>query len=87
MKSKPPTKPTTTRQKPAPRTTPDSPTPYVSATLHERVAARAFEHYERRIRQGPLDDWLQAEQEILGQQNTRSATMPESGGFAGEEQD
>ncbi|NJL17600.1 MAG: DUF2934 domain-containing protein [Nitrospira sp.] len=42
--------------------------PFVSATLHERIAARAFENYERRIRQGPLDDWLQAEQEILGRQ-------------------
>jgi hypothetical protein len=31
-----------------------------------RIATRAFANYEGRIRQGPLDDWLQAEQEILG---------------------
>jgi vancomycin resistance protein YoaR len=58
----------------------------VSATLHERIAARAFEHYERRIRQSPLDDWLQAEQEILEQKNTRHAEMPHRGGYASEEQ-
>jgi hypothetical protein len=58
----------------------------VSATLHERIAARAFENYERRIRQGPLDDWLQAEQEILEQKNTRHAEMPLHGGYASEEE-
>lgn len=42
----------------------------MSATLHERIDTRAREIYERRIRQGPLDDWLQAEQEILGQKKT-----------------
>ena len=62
------TKPKTTRQRPARRTTRELPSPSMSATLHERIAARAFENYERRIRQGPLDDWLQAEQEILGSQ-------------------
>jgi hypothetical protein len=86
MKSKNPTQSKTTRQRPAHRMTPDSPTPSVSAHLHERIATRAFENYERRIRQGPLDDWLQAEQEILGQQNTRNADMPDRGGFASEEQ-
>ncbi len=65
---KTPTKPKTTRQRPTRRTTPESPPPSVSATLYERIATRAFENYERRIRQGPLDDWLQAEQEILGPQ-------------------
>jgi len=65
LKSKP--KPTT-RQRPTRRTIPESPSPALSATLHERIAARAFENYERRIRQGPLDDWLQAEKEILGSQ-------------------
>ena len=87
MKSKPPTKPKTTRQKPALRTKPESPTPSVSATLHERIATRALEIYERRIRQGPLDDLLQAEQEILGQQNNRNADLPDRGGSASEEQD
>ena len=68
MKSKKPlkTKPPTTRQRPTRRTTPEAPSPPVTATLHEQIARRAFENYERRISQGPLDDWLQAEQEILG---------------------
>ncbi|MEP6933370.1 MAG: DUF2934 domain-containing protein [Nitrospirota bacterium] len=87
IKLKTPTKPKTTRQSPTRRTTPESPPPSVSATLDERIATRAFENYERRIRQGPLDDWLQAEQEILGQQNTRTADVPDRGRPAGEEQD
>jgi len=87
MKSKPPTTSKTTRQRPARRTTPGAHTPSVSATLHEQIATQAFEHYERRIRQGPLDDWLQAEQEVLGQQNTRHADKPPRGGSASEEQD
>lgn len=87
MKSKQPTKSKTTRQKPARRTKPDSLTSSVLANLHERIATRAFENYELRIRQGPLDDWLQAEQEILGQKNTRNADMPHGGGYASEEQD
>lgn len=40
------------------------------APLHERIATGAFENYERRIRPGPLDDWLQAEREILGSHYT-----------------
>jgi Protein of unknown function (DUF2934) len=87
VKSKKPTKSKTTRQRPARRTKPDSHTPSVSANLHERIATRAYENYERRICQGPLDDWLQAEQEILGQKKTRNAGMPHRGGYAGEEQD
>ncbi len=87
MKSKQPTNPKTTRQRPARRPTPDSLSLSVSATLHERIATRAREIYERRIRQGPLDDWLQAEQEILGQKKTRKADVPHRGGYAGEEQD
>ncbi len=86
MKSKQPTTSKTKRQSPAPRTKPGAHTPPVSAALHERIAARAFEYYERRIRQSPLDDWLQAEQEILGQENTRPADIPHRGGYAGEEQ-
>ena len=67
----------------------DSPTPSMSATLHERIATRAFEIYERRIRQGPLDDWLRAELEILRRKKIRNADMPHPhrGGYAGEEQD
>jgi hypothetical protein len=62
-------------------------TPSVSAMLHERIATHAFENDERRIRHDPLDDWLQTEQEILGQQRTRNADMPHRGGYASEEQD
>ena len=86
MKSEQRTKSETTRQRPARRTKPGSPTPSVSAHLHERIATRAFENYERRIHQGPLDDWLQAEQEIHEQKNTRHAEMPHRGGYAGEKQ-
>ena len=86
MKSKQPTTSKTTRQRPARRTKPGPHTPSVSAHLHERIATRAFENYERRIRQGPLDDWLQAEQEILGQKNTRPADLPHRGEYASEEQ-
>ena len=83
IKLKTPTKPKTTHQRPVRRTKPDSSTPFVSATLHERIATRAFEHYERRLRQGTLDDWLQAEQEIEPR-NIRHAYMPDRGGSAGE---
>ena len=55
-------------QSPSNRTGLDPQIPRVSASLHDQIAVRAFEIYERRIRQGPLDDWLHAEQEILGQQ-------------------
>ena len=68
IKLKTPSKPKTLRQRPVRRTTPNSSTPAVSTTLHERIDTRAREIYERRIRLGPLDDWLQAEQEILGHQ-------------------
>jgi hypothetical protein len=52
-------------QKPPRRTQHDSPAPSVSEGLHARITMRAREIYEQRIRQGPLDDWLQAEREIL----------------------
>ena len=86
MKSKLPTASKTKRQRPTRQTKPGAQTPSLSATLHERIATRAYEHYERRIRQGPLDDWLQAEQEILRQRNTRHAAMPHRGGYTSEEQ-
>ncbi|HSL06192.1 MAG TPA: DUF2934 domain-containing protein [Nitrospiraceae bacterium] len=70
-----------------PPMTPESPTPSVSAHLHEQIAARARKIYERRTCQGPLDDWLQAEREILGQRSTRNADLPDRGGSASEEQD
>jgi hypothetical protein len=51
---------TATRKKAgAPRQEPQMP-----SGLHQQIAQRAYEIYERRIRQGALDDWLQAEREI-----------------------
>lgn len=60
-----PKKPKTTSQKLARRALPSPPTPSVAGDLHQQIAARAYEIYERRIRQGALDDWLKAEREIL----------------------
>lgn len=34
-------------------------------SLHQHIAKRAYEIYERRIRKGALDDWLESEREIL----------------------
>jgi len=59
----------TTRRGTPSRKTPDPVKPSESGTLHDRIAARAYEIYERRTRQGPLDDWLQAEEEIIRQQD------------------
>jgi len=53
-------------RRPTRRTTEGSRTPSASEELHKRIAKRAYEIYEQRIRQGALDDWLQAEREILG---------------------
>ena len=50
----------------------------VPLDLHQRIATRAYEIYQRRIRQGALDDWLQAEREIL-------QDKPHRGGYAGVE--
>ena len=61
-----PNKSKLTSRSPTRRTKEGSRTPSVSEELHERIAKRAYEIYERRIRQGALDDWLQAEREILG---------------------
>ena len=36
-----------------------------SEDLHVRIEKRAYELYERRMRKGALDDWLEAEREIL----------------------
>lgn len=73
-----PKKPTTSKspsQKPARRTQPDSPAPSVTEDLHTRIATRAREFYELRIRQGALDDWLQAEREILKEKRAKSKTL------------
>lgn len=78
--SKKPGKRTAPRAQPAPQTS-------LLEGQHEQIARRAFELYERRTCQGALDDWLQAEQEILGQKNTKKAGRPHRGGYAGEEQE
>jgi Protein of unknown function (DUF2934) len=67
---------TATRKKAgAPRQEPQMP-----SGLHQQIAQRAYEIYERRIRQGALDDWLQAEREILQE-------TPHRGGYSGVEQE
>jgi hypothetical protein len=63
---------TTNRRAPR-RTKQSSQAPLASQDLQERIATRAYAIYEGRIRQGALDDWLQAEREILGtKQKTES---------------
>ena len=75
MRSIQPKKTKTISKKPA-RVTPSRPqTSSVSEDLHAQIVKRAYEIYERRIRQGALDDWLQAEREII-QQNTGYPEMP-----------
>ena len=87
MESKQSTQSKTTRQRPARRTKPDPQIPSASKGFHEQIATRAYEIYQRRIHQGALDDWLQAEREILRQQKTGNLDMPHRGGYACEEQD
>ena len=62
-------------QKPARRTQPDSPAPSLSEDLHTRITTRAREIYEQRIRQGALDDWLQAERELLTEKRAKPYTL------------
>jgi hypothetical protein len=38
-----------------------------SSQIHEETKHRAYELYQQRIKQGALDDWLQAEHELRGQ--------------------
>ncbi|MGQ0812263.1 MAG: DUF2934 domain-containing protein [Nitrospiraceae bacterium] len=40
-------------------------------TIHARIAVRAYEIYDRRTRQGSLDDWFQAEREILNEKRPK----------------
>ena len=47
--------------------------------LHEQIAVQAYERYEWRIRQGALDDWLQAERDILRDRGMRNADTPQRG--------
>ena len=69
-----PNKPATLKtpsQKPARRPQPDSPAPSLSEDLHARISTRAREIYEQRTCQGALDDWLQAEREILKEKRAK----------------
>ena len=50
------------------RTAPRPGIPSMPESLHDRIGKRAYEIYQRRIQRGPLDDWLQAEMEILQEQ-------------------
>jgi hypothetical protein len=74
LKPKKPATSKTPTQKPARRTQPDSPAPSVSEDLHARISARALEIYEQRIRQGALDDWLEAEREILKEKRAKRSS-------------
>jgi len=71
LKPKKPATSKTSRQQPARPTQLDSPALSVSEYLHTRIATRALAIYELRIRQGALDDWLQAEQEILKEKRAK----------------
>ena len=84
MKSKEPKK---TTLKPAVRRKPAPQKSILSEDLTGQVARRAFEIYVRRIHQGALDDWLQAEREILRQRKTRNSDEAHRGGYAAQEQD
>jgi hypothetical protein len=74
LKPKNPATSKTPSQRPARRTQPDSPAPSLSEDLHTRIATRALEIYEQRIRQGALDDWLQAEREILKEKRAKRSS-------------
>lgn len=73
MKSKEPNK---TTRKPS---RPINPRPQLSLApekLAGQIAMRAHEIYVRRTSQGALDDWLEAEREILGKQSKRVPPHP-----------
>ena len=59
---------------------PRSPKPAQPNDIEECIRRRAFELYEQRGRIDgfALDDWLQAEREILGVQNKRKAKAARS---------
>ena len=49
----------------------------LSEDLHEQIAIGAYELYEWRIRQGALDDWLQAERDILRDRDMGDSDTPQ----------
>jgi len=71
LKLKKPTASKTASRKPIRRTQSKAPAPSMSDDLHPRIAMRASEIYEQRIRQGALDDWLQAERDILKEKRAK----------------
>jgi len=75
LKSKNPATSKTSSQKPASRTQASFPLPSLSENLHARISTRAFEIYKQRISQGALDDWLQAEREILKEKRAKAKTL------------
>jgi hypothetical protein len=86
FKSKKPTRSKTTRQRRARRMESGSHTPSVSATLNERITIQAFANYERSIRRGPLDDWLQTEQRSSDNRTHGMLTYRIDLGYSSEEQ-
>jgi hypothetical protein len=74
LKPKIPATSKTPSRKPPRRTQPDSLALSVSEDLHARISTRAREIYEQRIRQGALDDWLEAEREILKEKRAKPKT-------------
>jgi outer membrane protein TolC len=76
---KQPKQPMKTRTKKTPVTTTHQ-NHSMQEALHQHIAQRAYEIYERRTRKGALDDWLEAEREILQER-------PHRGGYAGVEQE
>ena len=71
LKVKKPTISKTPSQKSPRQSQHDSPGSFSSEALHARITTRAWEIYEQRIRQGALDDWLQAEREVLKEKRLR----------------
>jgi DUF2934 family protein len=80
--------PKRTTSQTSPRPTPSRPQTSVwSEDLHAQIAKRAYDIFQRRIRQGALDDWLQAEREILQLRSGYPEAPPHRGGYAGPEQE
>jgi len=78
----------TTTSKRSPRRTKQGVQPsLVTDDVHERIAMRAYGIDEQRIRQGVLDDWLQAEQEILGHNQPWNSDIRPRGGYGAQEQE
>jgi hypothetical protein len=75
LKPKKPATSKTPSQKPARRTQPSSLPPSLSEDLHAQISMRAFEIYKLRIRKGALDDWLQAEREILKEKRAKAKML------------